>query len=108
MQMVSDQDRVAVQADPETLLEWRKSKGLLQEEAGALVGVSKVSWGNWENFRKPPMGENLKKLRTLTGLSFEQILEPPLAGTHPHDPASDELAADEAGPSSAAPFRKAG
>lgn len=77
MDDVSEQD-VAPEAVAEAALSplarWRKSQNLLQEEAGALVGVSKVSWGNWENYRKPPKGENLRKLNALTGLSTDDIL----------------------------------
>jgi transcriptional regulator with XRE-family HTH domain len=92
---------------PQSLLEWRKARGLLQEEAGDLIGVSKVSWGNWEMGRKPPRPAHLARLSSLTGLSYEQILN--RAGDRPHArPAGATLPGEEADRSSPGPLRKAG
>ncbi|MFY9350636.1 MAG: helix-turn-helix transcriptional regulator [Sphingobium sp.] len=113
MDGVSHQDSMDSQPNdapaPQSLLEWRKAKGLLQEEAGAMAGVSKVSWGNWEMGRKPPRAAHLDRLSRLTGLSHEQILRPLLT---PHRAGPDmpgaPLAEKEDARASSAPFRKAG
>lgn len=93
---------------PQTLLEWRKAKGLLQEEAGELIGVSKVSWGNWEMYRKPPRPTHLEKLSRMTGLTYEQILRPDRAGSPQGDHAGATLTEEDAAQPSSVPFRKAG
>lgn len=106
---VSDQDSMDSQTNgevaPQTLLEWRKAQGLLQEEAGDLIGVSKVSWGNWEMGRKPPRPAHLERLSRITGLSYEQILRPDRTGS---TLSGANLTEEAAQSSSSVPFRKAG
>ncbi len=63
-----------------SLKNWRIERSLTLEAAATLLSVSLTAWRNWEEGLRSPSGDNLRRLRDLTGLSYEQIMEPAPTG----------------------------
>ena len=55
------------------LIKLRKSKGLNQTEAGAIVGVPKTTYATWEQGRSMPDAETLYKLAKYYNVSMDEI-----------------------------------
>lgn len=62
----------------EKIREWRASKSLSLEEAGALVGVSGVQWHRYETGTRRVSSEKVPSLSRVTGIPPEE-LRPDLA-----------------------------
>ena len=50
---------------------WRLTQGLSQTAAGELVGVSQVTWSDWESGKKCPHVGQAVKLERVTGVPCE-------------------------------------
>ena len=55
------------------LAHWRISNNLSQSEAANILEVPRATYSMWEQGYTKPIGDNLKKLIDLTGLSMHQI-----------------------------------
>jgi DNA-binding XRE family transcriptional regulator len=57
----------------DTLVKWRKDRGLSQTDAGRLLRprVSQAAWGAWESGAKPPSLHNAFELERLTDGEIE-------------------------------------
>jgi DNA-binding XRE family transcriptional regulator len=53
------------------LARWRLDQGLSQTAAGDLVGVSQVTWSDWESGKKCPHVGQAVKLERVTGVPCE-------------------------------------
>lgn len=67
----------------------RKKSGLQQQELAYMVGVSRPTVSEWENNKKDPSGERLKKLAQVFGVDELVILGivPPDVGKQKETPA---------------------
>jgi transcriptional regulator with XRE-family HTH domain len=54
------------------LAEYRKRKGMSQEEAAEAVGKSRSGWDAWEHLRRPVSAVDFGKIRKLLKLSDEE------------------------------------
>ncbi|WPJ91048.1 helix-turn-helix transcriptional regulator [Facklamia hominis] len=52
----------------------RALKGLTQNEAGALVGVSGDVWGSWERGKSYPDVLDISKIESAFGVSYNDII----------------------------------
>lgn len=52
---------------------WRAEQKLSIKDAAEVLGVDRRTWNAWENGETRPLGDNLKNLLDLTGLSMHQI-----------------------------------
>jgi transcriptional regulator with XRE-family HTH domain len=60
----------------EALRAWRIAEGISQTEAGARVGVSQVTWSDWENENKEPRIQYALRIVKVTGLPLELLARP--------------------------------
>jgi transcriptional regulator with XRE-family HTH domain len=58
---------MAAKSNAERLRAWRKSKGLSQAEAAALIGAKQGTWGPWESGKKCPSVKRANQLDFITG-----------------------------------------
>lgn len=61
-----------------TLKTAREMKGLKQEEAANLIGVSKDTLGNYERGKSYPDVPTLRKIEQVYGVSYDQLIFLPL------------------------------
>jgi len=61
---------------PCVLRKWRQEKQLKIETAAADVGVSTAAWGHWETGARFPMGRELLRLSTHTGIPLHALICP--------------------------------
>jgi transcriptional regulator with XRE-family HTH domain len=60
------------QNKPQTLREWRESRGLSQAEAAELVGTNQARWSKYEHGSIPRPGR-LKRIAKVTGVPVEVL-----------------------------------
>lgn len=59
------------------LINQRKAHGLTQEEAGAILGLSRATYNGLEAGKRPPTTEDLEKLANTYGISISSFFEGP-------------------------------
>lgn len=72
------------------LSDWRMKEQLTSNDVAELLGVSQRTYLDWENGIRKPIGDNLKNLMDLTGLSMHQI-----ASMYIDDEPKQEVSSDE-------------
>ena len=53
----------------------RKQMRMTQKEMGQLLGITQVSYGNYELGKRQPKPETLKKMARIFGCSVDELLE---------------------------------
>lgn len=53
---------------------YREQNGLTQDGLGKLIGVEPATISRWEQRKRTPRGDDLKKICAVTGISAAEIL----------------------------------
>jgi len=53
----------------------RKQMRMTQKEMGSLLGITQVSYGNYELGKRQPKPETLKKMARIFGCTVDELLE---------------------------------
>lgn len=61
---------------PRLLRQWRKERGLKLDAAAQKLGVSKSTWGHWEDGKRFPQAGNLIALSQYTKIPLQHFFCP--------------------------------